>query len=141
MAVDSFARDLASAALSQNSSGSNYAKLNSNNIFNGNQTINGEVVINGRVLENNIRTEIPVGDFQVNLEYYLGEQSSLDISLPEGELGQYIFISFASGDEPTDLSFSTNNWIGDVPIPETNRTYEMICTWNGEAWVFSYRGY
>lgn len=138
MAADSFARDLASAALA-GASGS--AKLNGDNVFTGDQTINGDVIVNGKIIENNISTELPQGPLEVNMEYYLGILASLSLTLPTGELGQYILISFKSGATPTDLSILTNNWVGDVPTPISNKTYEMICTWNGEAWVFSYRGY
>ena len=142
MAIDSYARDLAAAALAAGGGGSsNYAKLNEDNTFEGDQTFNGSVVINGGIIENNIETELPSGELVVNKEYYLGELSQLTCNLPEGELGDYIFIKFESGETPTIITLNPEIGVGDIPEPIANLTYEMILTWNGEAWVFSYRGY
>lgn len=141
MAVDSYARDLAAAALAKGGGSSNYATLDGNNTFEGDQTFNGTVIVNGELKEHNIETELPSGDLETNKEYYLGELAQLTCNLPEGELGDYIFIKFESGSTPTVLTVEPNTAVGDIPQPIANLTYEMILTWNGDAWVFSYRGY
>lgn len=76
-----------------------------------------------------------------NTEYYLGESTNLAFTFPTmGKLGQYCFVKFDSGATATTLTV-TGNYAGDIPIPITNKTYEIIATWNGSKWVCSYRGY
>lgn len=116
MAVDSYARDLASAALEKaNSQGG------------GNTDV--------------IQTSLPSGTLSSNVSYYLNTEEIITCKLPQGRLGDYIFIKFKSGENPTIIEITSNNFVGDMPVPLSNKTYEMICTWNGEVWVFSYRGY
>lgn len=77
-----------------------------------------------------------------NTEYYLGETAELTFAFPTaGELGQYCFVKFDSGETAANLTVSGNNFAGDIPTPKANTTYEIIATWNGSKWVSSYRGY
>lgn len=77
-----------------------------------------------------------------NTEYYLGETAELTFAFPTaGELGQYCFVKFDSGETAANLTVSGNNFAGDIPAPKANTTYEIIATWNGTKWVSSYRGY
>ena len=68
MAVDSYARDLAAAALAKGGGSSNYATLDGNNTFEGDQTFNGTVIVNGELKEHNVETELPSGDLETNKE-------------------------------------------------------------------------
>ncbi len=76
-----------------------------------------------------------------NTEYYLSETATISVALPEGKLGQYCFIKFDSGDTATIFNITSNNFVGDIPTPVVNKTYEFIATWNGSNWACSYRGY
>lgn len=76
-----------------------------------------------------------------NTEYYLSETATISVAMPEGELGQYCFIKFDSGDTATIFNITSNNFVGDIPTPVANKTYEFIATWNGSNWACSYRGY
>ena len=88
-----------------------------------------------------VQSSLPEGELVVNTEYYLDVMENISCQLPTGNLGDYIFIRFKSGETPTIIGFTPDNYVGDIPTPIANKTYELICTWNGEAWVFSYRGY
>ena len=77
-----------------------------------------------------------------NTEYYLGESAALSFAFPAaGELGQYCFVKFVSGDTAATLTVTSTNHVGELPVPIASKTYEVIATWNGSAWVCSYRGY
>ena len=76
-----------------------------------------------------------------NTEYYLAETATISVALPEGKLGQYCFIKFDSGDTATIFNITSTNFVGDIPTPVANKTYEFIATWNGNNWACSYRGY
>ena len=88
-----------------------------------------------------IETTLPTDSLSVNTEYYLEETERISCVLPDGNLGDYILIKFKSGETPTLIELTPDKYIGDIPTPVANKTYELICTWNGEVWVFSYRGY
>lgn len=76
-----------------------------------------------------------------NTEYYAGELAAVSFALPTtGKLGQYCFIKFGSGATATTLTV-TGSYVGDIPTPIANKTYEILATWNGSEWVCSYRGY
>ena len=76
-----------------------------------------------------------------NTEYYAGELATVSFALPTtGKLGQYCFIKFGSGATATTLTV-TGSYVGDIPTPIANKTYEILATWNGSEWVCSYRGY
>lgn len=77
-----------------------------------------------------------------NTEYYLGEATSLSFAFPTtGVLGQYCFVKFVSGATATALTITGENYVGDIPTPEANKTYEILATWNGSKWVCTYRAY
>lgn len=89
-------------------------------------------------LSANILPEILVA----NTEYYLDESTNLSFAFPEtGKFGQYCFLKFVSGSTATVLTVSGSNYVGDIPTPIANKTYEILATWNGGSWVCSYRGY
>ena len=76
-----------------------------------------------------------------NTEYYAGELATVSFALPTtGKLGQYCFVKFDSGATATTLTV-TGSYVGDIPTPAANKTYEILATWNGSKWVCSYRGY
>lgn len=77
-----------------------------------------------------------------NTEYYLEEATSLSFAFPTtGVLGQYCFVKFVSGATATVLTITGENYVGDIPVPEANKTYEILATWNGSKWVCTYRAY
>lgn len=77
-----------------------------------------------------------------NTEYYLGEATSLSFAFPTtGVLGQYCFVKFVSGATATALTITGENYVGDIPVPEANKTYEILATWNSSKWVCTYRAY
>lgn len=100
------------------------------------------------IKEDLVRSVHPLTSNQVpstlvaNTEYYLGETASLSFSFPtSGNLGEYCFVKFDSGETATALTISGENYVGDIPVPEANKTYEILATWNGSKWVVCYRGY
>jgi len=67
-------------------------------------------------------------------QYYLGEQSTVNIDLPSTALaGQTIVVVFYSGSTATSLTVSGDT-IGDVPTPSTNQRVELIFEWDTEYW-------
>lgn len=77
-----------------------------------------------------------------NTEYYLDEVAELSFAFPAtGKLGEYCFIKFVSGATACVLSVTGDNYVGDIPMPVANKTYELLATWNGSKWVCNYRGY
>ena len=77
-----------------------------------------------------------------NTEYYLGETASLSFAFPTtGEKGQYCFVKFDSGTTATALTITGTNYVGDIPTPEANKSYEILATWNGDKWICVYRAY
>lgn len=77
-----------------------------------------------------------------NTEYYLGEATSLSFAFPTiGVLGQYCFVKFVSGATATALTITGENYVGYIPVPEANKTYEILATWNSNKWVCTYRAY
>ena len=85
-------------------------------------------------------TEIP-SILAPNTEYYLGETANLKIVFPNGNIGEYCFVKFKSGAAATQITVEGDNFVGDIPTPIANKTYEIIANWNGEKWVCAYRGY
>lgn len=74
--------------------------------------------------------------------YYLGEQTLVLFGLPSNaNVGDYIFINFRSGENKTTFTMTTNNYVGDVPTPIANKTYEFLTTYNGETWVCQWIAY
>ena len=99
-------------------------------------------------LINKVRSVLPLNANVVpstlvaNTEYYLEETANLSFSFPvTGEKGQYCFVKFTSGSTATVLTISGENYVGDIPTMEANKTYEILATWNGSKWVTTYRAY
>lgn len=99
-------------------------------------------------LINKVRSVLPTSANVVpstlvaNTEYYLEETANLSFAFPTaGEKGQYCFVKFTSGSTATVLAVSGENYVGDIPIPDANKTYEILATWNGTKWVCTYRTY
>lgn len=68
-------------------------------------------------------------------QYYLGEQSSLTLTLPSiANAGQMITVDFASGNTPTSLNIS-GNVAGDITYaPEANTLVEINFKFDGTYW-------
>ncbi len=99
-------------------------------------------------LINEVRSVLPTSANVVpstlvaNTEYYLEETANLSFAFPTaGEKGQYCFVKFTSGSTATVLAVSGENYVGDIPVPQSNKTYEILATWNGTKWVCTYRAY
>lgn len=66
----------------------------------------------------------------VNTIYNLGLQTNIDITLPSGQIGDFIQFDFISKDTATTLSItSTNGLIGYDLIPEINKVYSLYFDW------------
>lgn len=66
----------------------------------------------------------------VNTIYNLGLQTNIDITLPSGQIGDFIQFDFISKDTTTTLSItSTNGLIGYDLIPEVNKVYSLYFDW------------
>lgn len=112
------------------------------------QLENDEGYVKGTELDYAVRSVLPLTSdtlpetLAANTEYYLGESTALSFAFPDtGACGQYCFVKFVSGSTATALTVSSTNYVGDIPTPIANKTYEILATWNGEQWVCSYRGY
>lgn len=87
----------------------------------------------------------------VNTVYDLGLQTSLDVILPSGQIGDFIQFDFISKDTATTLSItSTNGLIGYDLIPEVNKIYSLYFDWGTigydgtdmtYGWRFNYSEY
>jgi len=67
-------------------------------------------------------------------EYFLGEQSSVAITLPSSPLtGQEIEIVFYSGATATTLTCSST-FLGTLPTPSANQRIELNFLWDGTNW-------
>ena len=127
------------------SSGELYTRKASNTEIN-NKASHFAVIVPSN-LDYAVRSVLPLSATTVpsvlvaNTEYYLGEATSLSFAFPAGVLGQYCFVKFVSGATATALTITGENYVGDIPVPEANKTYEILATWNGSKWVVCYRGY
>lgn len=66
----------------------------------------------------------------VNTIYNLGLQTNIDITLPSGQIGDFIQFDFISKDTATTLSItSANGLIGYDLIPEINKVYSLYFDW------------
>lgn len=66
----------------------------------------------------------------VNTIYNLGLQTNIDITLPSGQIGDFIQFDFISKDTATTLSItSANGLIGYDLIPEINKAYSLYFDW------------
>lgn len=87
----------------------------------------------------------------VNTIYNLGVQTSLNIILPSGHVGDFIQFDFISKDIATTLSITSNNGlIGYDLIPEINKIYSLYFDWGttghdgtdvSYGWRFNYSEY
>lgn len=87
----------------------------------------------------------------VNTIYDLGLQTSLNIILPSGQVGDFIQFDFISKDTATTLSItSTNGLIGYDLTPEVNKIYSLYFDWGiigydgtdiSYGWRFNYSEY
>lgn len=92
-----------------------------------------------------------VDPITVNTIYDLGVQTSIDITLPSGKIGDFIQFDFVSGSTVTTLSVtSTNGLIGYDLIPEVNKIYSLYFDWGvagydgttvSYGWRFNYSEY
>lgn len=66
----------------------------------------------------------------VNTIYNLGLQTNIDITLPSGQIGDFIQFDFISKDTATTLSISsTTGLLGYDLIPEVNKVYSLYFDW------------
>ena len=87
----------------------------------------------------------------INTIYNLGIQTSIDITLPSGQIGDFIQFDFISKDTATTLSInSTSGLIGYDLIPEVNKIYSLYFDWGcigytndtlNYGWRFNYSEY
>ena len=87
----------------------------------------------------------------VNTIYDLGVQTELNITLPSGQIGDFIEFDFISGETATNLTVNSSiGLVGFDLIPETNTVYTLYFDW-GETgldgtdvtygWRFNYSEY
>lgn len=70
------------------------------------------------------------GLLEVNTLYTLGEQTSLTIQLPSGQVGDFLEIQFISKTTPTTLNIISSYGMTDLDlIPETNTIYNIYGEW------------
>lgn len=107
-----------------------------------------EVVITPANLDYAVRSVLPatsteaVSTLVAQTEYYIGEQATVSFAFPEvGELGQYCYVCFISGETAAALEISGSNYVGQLPTPVAGRTYEIFATWNGSKWAVQYISY
>lgn len=127
-------------------SNANYPKMASNAIIDARTSESRTIV--PKNLDYAVRSVLPLtsntlpATLVANTEYYLSEVSEISTALPTtGKLGQYCFIKFDSGSTAAVFNITSNNFVGDIPTPVANTTYEFIATWNGSNWACNYRGY
>lgn len=100
-----------------------------------------------------IQTEL-TDPITVNTIYNLGLQTSIDITLPAGQIGDFIQFDFISRDTATILNVTSDNeLIGEDLIPEVNKLYSLCFDWGiigytdgaedpiNYGWRFSYSEY
>lgn len=78
------------------------------------------------------------GIAEANIMYFLGELERLTVGFPgTANIGDMIFISFTTGSTSSELSITTDNFIGlHNLLLKVNCYYELIGLWNGEKWIF-----
>lgn len=83
----------------------------------------------------------------VNTIYDLGEQTSLTLTLPSGQLGDFIQVDFLSTTTPTTLTITATSGLSDYDlIPEANTIYSLYFSWirldaTTYGWGFGYAEY
>lgn len=83
----------------------------------------------------------------VNVLYDLGEQTSLTLNLPSGQLGDFIQVDFLSTATPTTLTITATSGLSDYDlIPEANTIYSLYFNWirldaTTYGWGFGYAEY
>lgn len=83
----------------------------------------------------------------INTIYDLGEQTSLTLNLPSGQLGDFIQVDFLSTATPTTLTITATSGLSDYDlIPEANTIYSLYFSWirldaTTYGWGFGYAEY
>ena len=68
-------------------------------------------------------------------QYYLGEQTAVDIVLPnDAQIGQMITVSWYNGAAPANLSI-TGTMLAFDYIPSANTRSEINALWDGTYWA------
>ena len=96
---------------------------------------------NGKRLDKAMEAEIAMqlpedGIARIGIMYFLGELAELSVGFPEtAELGDLLYVCFDSGEIPTALEFTTNNYGGVGRLDtKANASYELMGMWIGTKW-------
>lgn len=66
----------------------------------------------------------------VNTIYNLGAQTNLSLTLPLGQLGDFIQVDFISGSTATSLTIESSNGLTDIDLtPQSNTIYSLYFDW------------
>lgn len=77
-----------------------------------------------------------------NQKYNLGEMKELNLKFPTvAEDGDVIYLTFTSGETPTNLSIDITNTCDIDIVPEANTGYEIFGMHNGLIWIINYSEY
>ncbi len=99
-----------------------------------------EDILNQHIQATTTSTVLPEdGILQLNTMYFIGEIDSLTVGFPNtANLCDMIYLSFTTGDETPQFSFTTDNHIGLDNIHKLkNYNYELIGMWQGAKWMFA----
>ena len=99
-----------------------------------------------RTVNSNVKTSLD-DIITSNTLYDLGEQTNLTLTLPSGQLGDFIQVDFLSTDTPTTLTITATSGLSDYDlIPEANTIYSLYFSWirldaTTYGWGFGYAEY
>lgn len=110
--------------------------------WNGNAWYKGDIKIGGTSYDDSaakalatiddVRPDVKntIDTIAVNTIYDLGVQTALNITLPSGQIGDFIEFDFISGETATNLTVhSLSGLVGFDLIPETNTVYTLYFDW------------
>ena len=78
----------------------------------------------------------------LNKQHICGEKATVRIVCPsDAKAGDVVYLSFISGNTPTNLTIDTTNTCDIELIPEANTHYEIFGKFNGSIWLINYSEY
>ena len=78
----------------------------------------------------------------LNKQHICGEKATVRIECPsDAKAGDVVYLSFISGNTPTNLTIDTTNTCDIELIPEANTHYEIFGKFNGSIWLINYSEY